>query len=517
LNLQQYLVESARRFPDRDAVGEAAASPVSYAGLDALSDRLRDRLSRIGVAPGDRVGLFLPKSVDSVAAIFGILKRGAAYVPADPTAPATRAAYILADCGVKAVVVDARLSGALAEALRAEGASPELLVLDEVGGGRGLDARLAQLDAEDAAPAVPTHASGPDDLAYVLYTSGSTGKPKGVMLSHRNATSFVEWCSDSFSPRTDDCFSSHAPFHFDLSILDLYVPVKHGARLVLIPEDVGKDPSGLAALIAETRITVWYSTPAILAMLAEYGKLETRDYGALRIVLFAGEVFPIVHLRATQEKLPHPAYFNLYGPTETNVCTYHPIPSEIPPDRTEPFPIGRVCSQLEGRVVDADGADVAPGDEGELLIRGPNVMQGYWNLPEQSAAGFLGDDPATRWYRTGDLVVDEGGGVLRYVGRRDRMVKKRGFRIELGEIEACLYRHPDVSGAAAVALQSDEGVRIVAHLATRDGERISIIALKRFCTEHLPGYMVPDAFRFHESLPKTSTDKIDYQGLEKLE
>jgi len=234
-------------------------------------------------------------------------------------------------------------------------------------------------------------------------------------------------------------------------------------------------------------------------------------------VLFAGEVFPIVPLRTAVAQLPGAAWFNLYGPTETNVCTWQEIPVPIPPERTDPYPIGRVCPQLEAQVVAADGRPVGRGSEGELCIRGPNVMQGYWNLPEQTSRAFFGDDPRERWYRTGDLVVEEAGGVYRYLGRRDRMVKKRGYRVELGEIEACLHRHPQVFEAAVVAVEETGGeLRVVGHVATAGGERLSLIALKRFCAERLPVYMVPDAFHFHERLPTTSTDKVDYQTLAKL-
>jgi acyl-CoA synthetase (AMP-forming)/AMP-acid ligase II len=230
-------------------------------------------------------------------------------------------------------------------------------------------------------------------------------------------------------------------------------------------------------------------------------------------VLFAGEVFPIVHLRSFARQVPAPRYFNLYGPTETNVCTYFEVPSVVPEDRVDPYPIGRICENLEGKVVDPEGHSVSRGSEGELCIAGPNVMQGYWAMPEQSAAGFLPDNGRLRWYRTGDIVVEENNGNYRYVGRRDRMVKKRGYRIELGEIEACLYRHASIREAAVVALQDDTGVRVTAHLSVKGNTRLSIIELKTFCSQHIPLYMVPDAFAFHDALPKTSTDKIDYQRL----
>jgi len=515
--LFQFLDRSARVRPDHPAVEEPGVGMITYRELAALSDQLRDRLHHLGVRRGDRVGIYLHKSIDSLAAIFGILKTGAAYVPVDPGAPPARNAYILADCAVKAVIVEADFLPGLQAELPVQREGPRFIVLDGTGGGARL--RNALLSAQESDPASTVATVSPDleDLAYILYTSGSTGKPKGVMLTHRAAISFVDWCSQAFDPRPDDRFSSHAPFHFDLSILDIYVPIKHGATLVLVSEETGKDPVRLAPLISESKITVWYSTPSILSFLAQFGKLEKYDYSNLRTVLFAGEVFPIKHLRLLKSLLPHPRYFNLYGPTETNVCTYYEIPAEIPDERTTPFPIGAACSHYKIKVVDEQGQEVPAGAEGELIASGPGVMNGYWNLPERTAQAFLVDSAGERWYKTGDIVVEEANGIYTYISRRDRMVKKRGYRVELGEIEAGLYRHPDVKEAAVIALADEEhGVRIKAFLSFQDGKRPSIIRLKRFCMDVLPGYMVPDIFAFLDVLPKTSTDKIDYQKLKTL-
>lgn len=510
-NLVDYLRAAVGARPDHVAVEDLPDGALTYAQLDALSDRVRDYLHHAGVQRGDRVGIYCRKSIDAYAAMLGVLKAGAAYVPVDHGAPAWRSAYILHDCGVRAVV----LERSVLEAWRGEaerlGTLPSLLVLDATGGGRGL---ADALDAQGAISPSQAEAAAADDLAYILYTSGSTGRPKGVMLSHRNATAYVDWCSRAFAPTGDDRFSSHAPFHFDLSILDLYVPLKHAATVVLIDAERGKEPLGLAQLIAERRLTVWYSTPTILTLLAQYGRMERHDYAPLRLVLFAGEVFPVKHLREVMQRLPHPTYYNLYGPTETNVCTYHRIPRVVEPDRTAPYPIGAVCEHLQARVVDAAGADVAAGNEGELVIHGDNVMQGYWNLPERTAQAFLVDAAGRRWYRTGDMVVEGADGVFTFVGRRDRMVKRRGYRIELGEVEAGLYRHPAVREAAVVAVPDAEGApRIKAFLSLGDGARGSVLEMKRFSAEALPPYMVPDVFAFVEALPKTSTDKVDYQQL----
>jgi len=513
--LHQLLDQSAARFSNRPAVEESQGGSSSYGDLARLSDRLRDRLRQMEVQPGDRVGICMRKSADGIASLFGIMKAGAAYVPVDPTAPASRNAFIFHNCAVKVLIVEARLAKGLREQFSQLGYTPQLIVIDGVGSGLPLTQALEQLDTIQPAPAAITVVPDPSHLAYILYTSGSTGQPKGVMLSHDNALSFINWCSDVFQPTERDRFSSHAPFHFDLSILDIYVSLKHGATLVLVEEQLGKDPARLAPWLAEKKLTIWYSAPSILSLLAQFGKLDQHDYSSLRLVLFAGEVFPIKYLKLLKSLWPHPKYFNLYGPTETNVCTFYEAPSVIPESQTEPLPIGKVCPYCQPLVVNELGNEVARGVEGELCIAGASVLQGYWNLPERTAKAFL-PGRETRWYRTGDIVIELPSGDYKFLGRRDRMIKKRGYRIELGEIEAALYRHPAIKEAAVLAFPDDDGVPVKAFTSTQDGSRLSTIELKKFCSENLPLYMVPDFFSSLESLPKTSTDKIDYQKLKSM-
>jgi amino acid adenylation domain-containing protein len=514
--LHHLLDVSVSRFPDNVAVEESETGHIRYTELAHLSDRLRDRLRRMGVGPGDRVGICMRKSVDAIASMFGIMKTGAAYVSTDSTAPVSRNAYIFDNCAVKVVIAEERLVKALNSEFSRLGFAPQMIVIDGIGAGAPLVKALDELDAFNAVPSVPSAAADPSRLAYILYTSGSTGRPKGVMLSHGNATCFIDWCSDVFQPNEHDRFSSHAPFHFDLSILDIYLSIKHGATLVLVEEQLGKEPARLAPWVAEKKITIWYSAPSILSLLAQFGKLEQHDYSPLSLVLFAGEVFPIKYLKRLKSLWLHPRYFNLYGPTETNVCTFYEVPRLLPESQAEPVPIGKACHPYcEALVVNEAGAEVARGAEGELCIVGSSVMQGYWNLPENTVNAFL-PDRDTRWYRTGDIVVELPDGNYKFLGRRDRMIKKRGYRIELEEIEIALYRHPAIKEAAVLAFPDSDGVRVKAFTSTRDGSKLSIIDLKKFCSENLPLYMVPDGFCFFEWLPKTSTDKIDYQKLKNL-
>ena len=242
---------------------------------------------------------------------------------------------------------------------------------------------------EAHAPTVAADASrSASDLAYILYTSGSTGVPKGVMLSHANAIAFVDWAAAEFEVGEDDRLSSHAPLHFDLSVLDLYVAAKAGAALVLVPGQLALFPSELGRWIRDAGITVWYSVPSILTLLVLRGKLAETTLPNLRTILFAGEVFPTKYLHQLMQLLPHVRFANLFGPTETNVCTWY----EVPRWEGEPplsIPIGKPACGDEIFAVADDGSLAPPGEVGELYVRGPSVMQGYWADDERTAATLL--------------------------------------------------------------------------------------------------------------------------------
>ncbi|MDH3732218.1 MAG: amino acid adenylation domain-containing protein [Gemmatimonadota bacterium] len=509
--LESLLRDSAERWPDRTAVEDPATDEsLTYVELDELSDRHAEALRNVGVRAGERVGLAVPKRVDTVAWVFGIMKAGAAYVPVDPDAPAGRSRDIFVDCSVRAIVSNAALADALATGAvngsAVDSCWGERTTVSEDVVLLGKGGRAEEEDFADDA--------GNDALAYILYTSGSTGKPKGVMHSHSTARAFVDWCSGMFDPTEEDRFSSHAPFHFDLSIFDLYVAIKHGGAVVLIGETSGKSPLQLAEIASDREISVWYSTPTVLRLMIDYGRMEGRDFGHLRMVFFAGEVFPIGHLRRLKEIWTEPRFFNLYGPTETNVCTWYEVPARLPDDRLDPVPIGRPSSGDVCRVVDPSGTTVAPGEEGELVVAGGSVMLGYWSRPDRTAEATLVDAEGVSWYRTGDVVREDDGGDYVFLGRRDRMVKRRGYRVELGEIESALYRHDEIVEAAVVATPDDEsGVLVTAFLTWSGEDKPSLIKLKQHCAQNLPAYMVPDAFVTVDDLPKTSTDKIDYQRL----
>ena len=509
LDLSALLRRAAARHPDRPAVAVPGGRTLDYAGLDRESRAVAGALRRAGVGRGHRVGVLVPKGVEAVTAVWGALRAGAAYVPVDPTAPAARAALIARDCGMTALLASGDVAASVA-AVRA--ALPAVAVIQVHGQEPLEDARRpAQDEGPDAAPNVR-------DLAYVLYTSGSTGVPKGVMVTHGAALSFVEWAAERFGIGPTDVLSSHAPLHFDLSTFDLFAAAYGGAKVVVLDEETVRFPMTSADVLEAERITVWYSVPGALRRMLRAGRLAQRALGSLRTVLFAGEAYPADELRELQAALPRVALFNLYGPTETNVCTYW----QVPPAGTwhdAKIPIGRDCENCEGVVVDEELRPVPDGTPGELLVRGGTIMEGYWGDPARTAASFVSDflHPHLRdvFYRTGDLVSRRADGAYDFHGRRDHMVKVRGYRVELGEVEAALHGAPGVAEAAVVPARRATETELVAFVAglgaPAPADRAR--AVRAHLAAVLPKYMVPAEFVWVDGLPTTSTGKVDRRSL----
>jgi amino acid adenylation domain-containing protein len=490
---------------------------LNYEELTDHSNRLARLLIEQGVEPGDRVGIYMEKSLEAVVAVYGILKAGATYVPIDPFAPSSRIAFIIHDGGIRHLFAKKTKTAQLRSVLERK-TSLECLI-----GFRpqeGIPVRSVPWEEVYRTPSMTVQPANVTelDLAYILYTSGSTGQPKGVMHTHRSALSFVQWAVEAFSLRSEDRLSNHAPFHFDLTIFDLFAAAAVGASTVIIPEDVARLPASLAGLISEESITVWYSVPYALIQLLQRGGLGSRDLTSLRCVLFAGEPFPTKHLQPLMQRLPRASFFNLYGPTETNVCTFYEVPP-LPENSEAPIPIGRACANIELTVVNSNDQPVAAGEVGELLVRGPSVMPGYWKRPELTHKAFFrycNFPPYEQiFYRTGDLVQFGPDGNYHFLGRKDRQVKVRGFRIELDEIELALLSHHQVQEAAVYLVPDHEGHgHIEATVVAKAGTSLTSPQLTGFLSERLPSYAIPDQIVITHQLPRTSTGKIDRRQLQ---
>jgi amino acid adenylation domain-containing protein len=522
--LQHLLTESAGRAPRLPAMASGERS-LSYDELDRLSNQVARALLAQGVATGDRVGILAPKSAATVVAVFGVLKAGACYVPLDPRSPAGRLTTIMRDSGIAVVLADrgtAQQAAAMADTV------PQLRSLVITGPHWGPEGCSTVATLPPGLAVVPWDAvlAEPDgalagnqaietDLAYILYTSGSTGTPKGVMISHRASLTFVEWAADCTGLEERDRVCSPAPLHFDLSVFDIFASCRAGACMVVLPEKTSVFPVRLAEWLERERISVWYSVPSILSMLATYGNLRGFDLSGLRAIIFAGEVFPVKHLTRLMAELPRPRYLNWYGPTETNVCTSFEVPMTAgSAELAGPLPIGKACANTDVFAVTSEGRRASrPGEEGELYVRGPALMRGYWSQPDKSRQTLVRNpfqdayDELT--YRTGDLVSLDDEGNYVFLGRRDGMVKTRGYRVELGEVEAALYAHPNIREAVVLPVPDELlGSRLRAVISAT-GSGLTRQEVREHCLRRLPGYMVPDVVEFLEALPRTSTGKVD--------
>jgi amino acid adenylation domain-containing protein len=517
--LHQLLTESATRRPNTEAVRLLDAA-LTYGELEKLSNQLAHALIENGVLPGDRIGLYLHKSPAAIVSIFGIMKTGACYVPVDANAPGLRLLEIGRQCGFRALITSQALYQKLDASFHDGCPMSAIFFVDNAPATSPPIAAFCFADTLPGRPAGPPAVEVIDqDLAYILFTSGSTGTPKGVMLSHLNALTFVNWGAETFGITAEDRLSNHAPFNFDLSVFDIFVAVKAGAAISLVPEGLSVFPLQLSSFIQDQKITVWYSVPMVLTLLQARGKLEQRDLKSLRWILFAGEVFPTKHLRALMEKLPHPRYANLYGPTETNVCAYYEV-EPFSAEESAPIPIGKACANTNLIAIDSKGNRVSgPGEEGLLYARGSTVMQGYYGRLENTAASFIPNPFTTgrdeKLYCTGDWVTLDQKGDFLFVGRKDHMIKTRGYRVELGEIEAVMVAHPAVDEAVALPIPDEAiGNTIHAIVTTADGGSLNAAELKRHCAEKLPAYMVPEKIQFRDSLPRTDNGKIDRRRLQ---
>jgi len=497
--IQDLLEKSAAKKPRNTAV-TAGRRSIDYRDLQGKSSYLAGQLRKNGSKPGDKIALLLDKSIEAIVAIFGILKSGAAYIPLDIDSPANRQEYILQDIDAGVIITNQKNRQAT----------------EKIAGGRK-HVKIVLIDTllkENKGNIVQTEDQGIDenDTAFILYTSGSTGVPKGVKISHRNALSFIDWAHDYFRVNAADVFSSHAPFHFDLSVFDLFVSIKAGAKLCLIPKVLSSFPLSLADFIEKNRITVWYSVPSILINLILNVKEFKTKLQSVRKLIYAGENFPVKYLKNIISQLVKTEFYNLYGPTETNVITYYKIRRNSRYLNSQ-IPIGYPCPYAEIKVLDENGENAKPGQKGELIVKSSTMMQGYANNKKATAEVIKTLESSgtkdAKYYFTGDMVKVLGDNFFQLAGRKDNLVKVKGFRIELEEIESVLIKHEQVKECLVrVIKDNDRGdneleALIVPH---REIEKRDIIS---FLRNRLPIYMIPTQIRYYPEFKKNNRGKID--------
>ena len=485
--LETHLEKQARERPEKDAF-RLNGDAIGFQELQADSDRLQRLLSSLHIGPGDRVGIYMDKCLDVPRAVYGILKSGAAYVPLDTAAPAARTAGIIEDCKINILLTQPNKADSLKEVLALAPALTHII-------GAEVSGVMTLAIDQDAPETKVTKQRTPSDPAYILFTSGSTGKPKGMVHTHASGLAYMDMTVDLFGFTDKDRMANQSPLHFDMAMLEFFSGISVGATVVIIPEVLTKLPASLSQLIAEERITTWYSVPFALIQLAEYGVLDKRDLTSLRWIIFGGAPMSNRHLHQLQTQLPDARFSNSYGPAEANQVTYYHLPKDPHPIH-DPVPIGKPCEHTEIKIT----------PEGELLIASTAMMEGYWNADHLNEKAFVWRD-GQRFYKTGDLVKCSKDGDLEYLGRKDRQVKIRGFRIELDEVELAISSHPSVSEVAV--LVSEDGLNLEAYVTPSPAQTADEQELQTHVRNLLPAAFVPAKIEIREAFTRTPTGKID--------
>ena len=483
--LAQLFAGTVRRHASRPAVEEDGHC-YTYADLDERAARIARLLRSRGQGRGSLVGHWLPRGVTAYAALLGILKAGAAYVPLDPDLPPARVRQVAAECGMDLLL------GYGSAGLELDSVCPILDPTDPAG------------DLGDLAATIPTDTCGPDDLAYVIFTSGSTGTPKGVPITHRSACTFVRAEQRLFGVGPEDRIFQGFSLAFDASVEELWLAWASGACLVAGTKTLMQAGPDLARRLGEAGVTVWSTVPTLLG-------IQSDPVPSLRLLILGGEACP-ADLVARWWR-PDLRMVNTYGPTEATVIATW---TDLLPGR--PVTIGKAVPNARVYVLDDHGGLCPIGVPGELHLSGAGLSPGYLGRPDLTAERFIpnpyADGPFTeRLYRTGDRVRFNDSGDLEFLGRLDSQVKLRGFRIELEEVEASLRLDPSVL-AAAVALWQEDGLqRLVAYVVPRSGAGVDEADLLRGLRDRLPSYMVPSTIDDLASLPTLVSGKLDRKRL----
>ncbi|AMK73594.1 MULTISPECIES: non-ribosomal peptide synthetase DhbF [Bacillus] len=484
---------------------------LSYAELNERANRLARMMISEGVGPEQFVALALPRSLEMAVGLLAVLKAGAAYLPLDPDYPADRIAFMLKDAQPAFIMTNTKAANHIPPV-----ENVPKIVLDDP----ELAEKLNTYPAGNPKNKDRTQPLSPLNTAYVIYTSGSTGVPKGVMIPHQNVTRLFAATEHWFRFSSDDIWTMFHSYAFDFSVWEIWGPLLHGGRLVIVPHHVSRSPEAFLRLLVKEGVTVLNQTPSAFYQFMQ-AEREQPDLGqalSLRYVIFGGEALELSRLEDWYNRHPEnrPQLINMYGITETTVhVSYIELDRSMAALRANSL-IGCGIPDLGVYVLDERLQPVPPGVAGELYVSGAGLARGYLGRPGLTSERFIADPfgpPGTRMYRTGDVARLRADGSLDYVGRADHQVKIRGFRIELGEIEAALVQHPQLEDAAVIVREDQPGDKRLAAYVIPSEETFDTAELRRYAAERLPDYMVPAAFVTMKELPLTPNGKLDRKAL----
>lgn len=508
MRVEQYLRSSAEHDEHKEAV-IAGAVRMTYGEVDRASDRLAAEMARAGVKRHDRVLVFMDNSWEAVVALFAVFKAGAVLSPINPSTKADKLAYILNNSGATAIVTQRRLTGVTDEAAEQAPALAVRIVAgceDAVPAGylgfEGLIARRSGVDLPFAGIVT--------DLAMLIYTSGSTGFPKGVMMTHQNVDAAAASITTYLENTADDIILNVLPISFDYGLYQVLMAFRTGATLVL--EKSFAFPHVILNRLNEEKVTGFPIVPTMAALILRMKSLEPGMFPHLRYISSTGAALAPAVIERLRALFPAASIYSMYGLTECKRCTW------LPPDELDrrAGSVGIAIPGTEAYVVDDDGVPLPAGKVGELVIRGPHVMKGYWQDPEATARALRpGRFDWERVLHTGDLFHADGDGFLYFVGRKDDIIKTRGEKVSPKEVENVLYAMPEISEAAVLGVSDTVlGSALKAIVVAAPGANPTEKDVLRHCARHLEDFMVPKQVEFRASLPKTDSGKISRRLLQ---
>ncbi len=511
--MHPWLVRSAVRYPDKAAV-ICGRQTLTYAQLDRQSDRLAAHLRHTGLARGDRVVIFLDNSVETVIGLYAILKAAGVFVILNSGLKPSKLAFILTNSDARFLITSPQKTSLLSQAFK-EVTQPPVLIftsLSESTQNRFPDSLDFQsLVSED----IPASCASPppriidQDLAALIYTSGSTGQPKGVMSTHQNMISAARSIIQYIRNQPEDILLDVLPLSFDYGLYQVLMSVMFGGTVVL--EKSFLYFHQVLQKIAEQKITGFPIVPTIVAMLLNMHDLKQYDFSTLRYITNTGAALPVEHIRRFRALFPDVAVISMFGLTECKRVGY------LPPEQIDirPASVGKAMPNCETRIIDEQGNPVPPGQPGELIIRGSNVMAGYWKDPQLTDRVFR-TDPQTgrRWLYSGDIFKEDAEGYLYFLGRKDDMIKTRGERVSPKEIENILSQMPQVAEVAVIGVPDPIlGQVPKAFIVSAGSPEITPQQVLQYAARNMENFMVPKEIICLESLPKTPNGKIDKKKL----
>lgn len=491
-NVLEFLEKSARLYPDKAAFFDLNIS-LTYKELLESSQKIGSALTRLNKR-GSPVAIYFDKSPLTVSAMLGVAYSGNFYTVIDSESPASRINNIFETLKPICVITDKKY----AESAKELSFCGETLLIEDLLNADILQDRLGEIRA------LQTDA----DILYALYTSGSTGLPKGAVISHKSVIAYTKWVSDAFDITDKTVFANQTPFYFSMSVTDVFSTIKNGASLGIIPKAYFSFPLKLVEFMNNYAVNTIYWVPSALSIVANFDVFSVQKPVWLKKVMFAGEVMPVKQLNYWIKNLPHDVLFaNLYGPTETtDICTYYVVNREF--DDGDSLPIGTHCDNCAVMIINENGEEAKPGEEGELYVKGSFLANGYYNAPEKTAEAFV-QNPLNKSYpetvyKTGDLVRMNERGELVYITRKDFQIKRMGYRIELGEIEACASSMERMKECACV-YSKEKDLIVLFYSASKTGEE----EVASFIRNKLPAYLQPDKCVKISSMPKNQNGKTD--------